>query len=208
MNAEVLCEQLGIDELQLEKLISEGLPWTGTAKKKQFDNDAVVYWLIENGVADVEDDNIVKSTEEVGAALGVTGKAVEYWMKQEGFPGRVGYMPLDEIREWRKIWEDRRKSPKKDDGEDKLSIQDELRKLKLEQARSELISLHEVQGEFTRQSSHVRSELHNIPAKVESRLPSDLSPELVSMIREVLVSTIDESMKILREIIGDLEEEV
>jgi hypothetical protein len=203
MNSDLLCEALEITKQQLDDLVKAGLPWSGTAGKKQFDNDEVVRWLIENDLAELKTPGVFKTAEEVASSLGVKKAMVYAWMSQPGFPGQPGYMPIREIQDWVLARQEEGGGDTKE-GKDseKLSISDELKLLKLNQAREELISLEEVEREMVREHNYVVSELHTLAAKIESRLPSGLSKEVISMIRQEVSDSVDDAIMTIRDLIG------
>jgi len=209
MDSNEVSEQLGISRARLGNLIDQGLPWHGDPAAKQFDEREVKIWLLENKVAEPTR-RIVKSVRAVADHFGKDLSTIKRWKRDPDFPKlENGSYDLDAIDDWleRRAERTGRKQKGKESeahhvvagGE--LSIQDQIRKLKLDKEMGQLVSVDEVEREMMRTQSFAVSELHNIPAKVESRLPGDLRPEVISMIREAIVTSVDEAIAIINEMI-------
>lgn len=207
MDSEEVREQLGIGRERLTSLIDRGMPWHGDPGAKQFDEREVKIWLIEQGLAEPTR-RIVKTQRAIADHFGRDLSTIRNWKRDPDFPKLAsGHYDLDAVEEWLRRRDERNGRKKESQahhvvtGEESLSIQDQIRKLKLEKELGQLVSLDEVKREMVRTHNYAVSELHNVAAKVESRLPGDLRPEVISMIREAIVSSVDEAIAIINEMI-------
>lgn len=215
MDSDEVCEQLGIGRERLGSLVARGMPWHGDPAAKQFDEREIKIWLIEQGIAEPAR-RLVKTQRAVADHFGKNVTTVRNWVRDPDFPKTEGgHYDLDLVEEWLRRRDERNGRKSKDTeahhivaGEESLSIQDQIRKLKLDKELGQLVSVEEVEREMMRTQAFAVSELHNIPAKVESRLPGDLRPEVISMIREAIVTSVDEAIAIINEMIESHEEGV
>lgn len=204
MNSADLCASLNITKAKLDGFIRQGLPCSGTGAKRTFEEPAVIAWLLANDLAEPTQ-VIFDTTREVADHFGEPHENVRKWFSRSNCPGKPGCYVLADIEDWvenDKLGKGKYPRQKKDDPEsDRLSISDELKLIKLESARGQVISLEEVKSEFVRQQTMIRSELSTINAKIESRLPGEISQDLRAMIRDVVTETVETCYATFREIL-------
>ena len=161
-----------------------------------------------NGKATIDTSKVTRTATDAAHRLGISRQTLHTWAKVDGFPGRPGFYPIQEIVEWDATRNKRvnqyatQEDDKKESSSDReLSIKEQRDLLKLQKERGELVEVAEVCRDIQRAYAYAVSELNLIAPKVESKLPADLDQGLVRVIRDMINQTVNE----VRTIIADHE---
>ncbi len=208
MDRHEFCRKFDCDEIELEAFIGEGMPWRGERSDPEFDESEVATWLYTSGRATIDATKIAQTATDAAQRLGISRQTLHTWAKIDGFPGRPGFYPIQEIVKWDAARNKRvNQYANQEDVEEKsspnreLNIKEQRDLLKLQRERGELVEVAEVCRDIRRSYAYAVSELNLIAPKVESKLPADLDQELVRIIRDTIRQTVDE----VRTIIADHE---
>ncbi len=132
----------------------------------------------------------------------------------DGFPGRPGFYPLLEIREWndsrdKKVNQFATKAEveKNSSSNRELSIKERRDLLKLQQEQGLLVEVAEVNRIMRLSTSYAVAELNLIAGKFESKLPAGTDEELVAIMRETIKQTVREACTILSEMEMDFRDD-
>ena len=208
MDRAEFCQRLGIDETALDGLIQEGLPWYGAEDNPEFDDSEVATWLVVHGKAEINQDRVARTASEAAVKLGIAKTTLYQWAHRKGFPGRTGYYPIDEIREWdsaqvKKLNQYATIEDVENRNGDKgqaVSVKERRDLLKLKKEQGLLVDVEEVKRDTQRANAYAVAELNLLSGKVESKLPAGLDGELVQIIRETIKDTVVECLTILAEL--------
>jgi len=196
--------EFGVSDSEIEQYIDEGMPCRGDRDELEFDTSKVATWLVAAGKAEIDRDKVASTKTGAAEKLGVTEKTFGLWTQIDGFPGRIGYYPIADIRSWNETRDKKVNQyattdelrPK--DNAD-LSIKEQRDLLKLEQERGLLVEVEEIKRDVQRAYAYAVAELNTLAGKVESQLPAGIDDEIVRIIREVINRGIRESLTILAE---------
>lgn len=213
----------GVTKEDVDSWIAGGLPYQDTAEGPQFDEQEVMYWLVDRGFADVDREKVVVTIDELCEKLGINFRTAKRWMATPGFPGELNYYPIEEIAEWaaslgllevgrkeaeppiplQSVYPPQASKETKQGGvtaANRLqSLREEKMALELEAQRGDLISPEEITAEVVRLSNNIRAQVDLIPSIIESRLPGEVSKELRSVIRKTAEDVIREVEDLISE---------
>lgn len=216
----------GVTEEDVQSWISQGLPHENTQEGPRFDENEVMYWLVEKGLADVDREKVVVTIDELCEKLGINFRTAKRWMATPGFPGEMNYYPIEEIAQWANslgLLEIGKKDaeppipfqsvhPSQNQKETKQGVsggsavnrlqalREEKMALELEAQRGDLISPEEITAEVVRLSNNIRAQIDLIPSIIESRLPGSISREMRAMIRKTTEDVIREVEDLISEL--------
>ncbi len=215
MNIDEICQHLGVDEAKIEEWMTLGLPFEGTKRKPEFNEYKVTAWLLEEGIAQLDDNRVAKSLNETAKRLGFNFKTVHGWSQQYDFPGCPGYYPLEKIDAWQKSRQATRRinqymsvgqafektngTKPESNGEEHLTIKQRRDLLKLKQEEGELVLIEEVRADMARAHSFIITQLNQIAGKIEVSLPASLDEDTVHLIRDTVKKEIKECCEIIAE---------
>lgn len=213
----------GVTEEDVNGWISQGLPFQETSEGPQFDEQEVMYWLVDKGFADVDREKVVVTIDELCEKLGINFRTAKRWMATPGFPGELNYYPIEEIAQWasslglldagrkeaeppiplQSVYASENSPEAKPGGVTAVNrlqaLREEKMALELEAQRGDLISPEEITEEVVRLSNNIRAQVDLIPSIIESRLPGEVSKELRAMIRKTAEDVIREVEDLISE---------
>jgi phage terminase Nu1 subunit (DNA packaging protein) len=209
-----LCQALGIRRRQLTAWVEDGLPWTGTPRRRSFDPDEVSVWLVAAGHADPVQDPalpaeqiVLRTRDEVATHFGVSTRSVATWIR-EGMPGlpgspgrREGYFPVEEIEDWLRS----RKIMPGESAADPRALEDarvkrvraDIMELELAEKRGQLINSEEAARKWVHAVHEAKAQAEQLPAWLMKRLPEDLPREIRRRIRGGLKRRLNELYRTL-----------
>lgn len=210
-----LREQLGITTRKLSQLVRDGMPHTMDGRRKMFDEDAVVQWLLDTGRAEIKEDppasRIARTRAECGQHFGVSVDSVAKWHHDPTFPGRPGnrgqrdgYYPLEEIEQWLAA------RPGGAGGADPLGLRQQLLAVRLRREQrqdaveaGEVASLDAIVSSLTRQIHTAKKVLESLPDRAARELPADLPAAVRSAVICRWRDGVYEAEQILSEVLAD-----
>lgn len=220
--------QLGITARSLSALVRDGLPHVVERRKKLFDAEAVIQWLLDTGRAEIEPDpprpRIARTRRECADHFGVHLRTVADWLEDPTFPGRPGnrgqrdgFFPLEEIAEWIAARDAVRQGGPRVDVADRReellavriqreSVRTERDRLFLEEHAGRLTSIEAMAELVTRQIHTCKTLLESLPDRAARDLPPDLPAETRSAIVRRWRDAIYEAERILSEMMTDQDE--
>lgn len=219
VTSDELCDRLGIDRAQLRKLVKDGLPANGRTKNRSFDLSAVVAWLQERDLIEVDppDEPSTISTETIASTraeaarmlgLGADGeRTISKWLALPGFPGRSGtpgkqdgHFPIEKIREWRDDYRSAgRAGGVGDDGELReakrrlVLLEIEEQELAAKQRLGQLLDFNEVATFYEQSVANTKAVLSQIADEVLAILPADTSDEVKDQVYRKVQRRVDDA---------------
>lgn len=221
-----LAKIIGTTPQRIGSWIRLGMPTVGRNGVYQVDIEAAIQWAIDNGkIEQVEDapkvSRVVANRCEVAQHFGVNEHTVSVWQRRPGFPGRAatpgrrdGYYPLDEIETWREesilqndpATRDTNGTTHDDSvkaGRSRLlKIQCDERELRLAEKRGELIPVATATSCLERLVNQSGAIIDELPDRVLSCLPSDLSESARKAVRDTVSQVSTDVRVILSELLG------
>ncbi len=198
MNETQLCERLGITAEDLAGWLADGLPYEGDEYLRRFDAAAVRAWLVERGLVDGGEPDIILATQrEVAEFWGTTHDTVARGWRTRGMPGIEGRYSVREISRWlaqryaqgsgaesdtlhaRRVAETR-----------KIEADAKLRELKLKMEQGQYCSIERVRLLFAEIAGRSRDTLMRLPSELLPVLPREhatmIAKEVDTKVRGVL----------------------
>lgn len=203
MNGGEFRRQLGIDAVTFQAYLDEGLPWHGNEDNPEFDDVETATWLVQQGKVELDPTRVARSMQLAADQLGIGVGSFHRWAQLEGFPGRPGYYPLIEIKEWHDALAVKTKPAKE---KSSLSIKEQRDLLKLREEKGLLVEVSEVIRIMKLSTSYAVAELNLIAGKFESRVPAGTDEELIGIMRDIIKQTVREACTILSEMEMDFRE--
>lgn len=167
MNANQLCQSLGVTKRRLDTWIRVGLPCSGRGSRRQFDPVAVRAWLIERGFAKAR--QIARTLGEIARHFEVAERTVAYW-RGRGMPGSPGAYDLEEIAAWRER-EGLTRSDEDSERSQLLRIEAQTKQAKLERLLGELAPREPIRRAVVRYNQEAKTLLEQIPEAIYAKLP-------------------------------------
>lgn len=206
MNRKQLRERLKCTAGQLAAWIA-GLPHARRGRVYVFDPAAVHDWLVAAGFARPR--RIVHTEQAVADQFGKRSAGTIGHYKRRGMPyvGHPGNRPndydLDEIAKWMESEgllghtdEDRERA-------EIARIEKEIKQIKLDKLRGELVELEPVRRLVVRQIHLARTHLEQLPDRLVAALPASSPSKLAKRIRQHATDAIDVVCRSLAEQLAD-----
>lgn len=187
MTLKELAAQLKQPAKQIRKWVAAGMPCERRGRAYKFDVAAVTVWLVENKHA--KQRQTVRTQAEIANHFGVADRTVAYW-RGRGMPGEPGDYDLDEIAAWR----DREGLARVDANSVKAEgqrIDNELKQLKLDQMRGELVAIDVIVRLFTRHIHEAKAILDQVPDRAISALPAKTPRKIRTSVRDECRKIVD-----------------
>lgn len=194
MTGKELCGKLSIDAKQLAAWVKEGLPWTGSNRRRSFDPEAVRAWLVTAGKAEPlapPKPTIVRTVGEVAREFEVTPKTVFEWLRK-GMPGtpgprgrQEGTFPLEEIRSWLGRQPAGTIAAGEESEQQKLArARRQLLELELSEKRGTLVEAEQFARALVRHIHEVKTQFDQLPATILKLLPASVPADVRARIRK------------------------
>jgi len=179
MTLKELAAELNQPAKQIRKWVAAGMPCQRRGRAYNFDAAAVAEWLVANGHA--RSRQTVRTQAEIANHFGVADRTVAYW-RGRGMPGEPGDYDLDEIEAWR----EREGLARVDANSVKAEgqrIDNELKQLKLDQARGTLVAIDVIVRLFIRHIHEAKAILDQVPDRAVSALPAKTPRKIRTSVR-------------------------